>query len=162
MMFDSNLEFVLEERANWIVNCSFLFSILWQNWWSSEPLKHHFHNKTSSWLFFYCIQFWFTELNFAVLSRKLYEQNHSLWHLYSLMVTGAFISLQKNRLFPINPYSISSFFVTTSAPGFTAPIGLHSIRLPNILWYWWIGSQHLFIFPPNETNTVYILFKNWQ
>lgn len=97
----------------------FIFSTLWQNWWSSEPLKHHFHNKTSTWVFFYCIQFWFTELESAVLSRKLYEQNYSLWHLHSLLVTGAFISLPKTRLFPVNQYSISFFFITMSTSGFT-------------------------------------------
>lgn len=162
MMFESNLKFVLEKEANWTVNCSFLFLILWQNWWSSEPLKHHFHNKTSPWLFFCCIQLWFTELNFAVLRRKFYEQNYSPWHLYSLTVTGAFISLQKNRLFPIKQYSISSPFVTMSTSGFTASLGLHSALVPNLLWYWWVSSQRLFIFPLNETNTVHILFKNWQ
>lgn len=96
----------------------FIFSTLRQNWWSGEPLKHHFHVKTSSWLFCYCIQFWFTVLNSVVLNWKLYEQNYCLWHLYSLLVTGAFIPFQKNRLFPVNQYSISSFFITTSASSF--------------------------------------------
>lgn len=78
-----------------------------------------FHNKTGSWLFFYCIQFWLTELNFAGLSRKLYEQSCPLWHLCSLLVTGAFILWQKNRPFLINQYSIS-LFVTISASGFAS------------------------------------------
>ena len=135
-----------------------IFSTLWQNWWSSEPLKHHFKIKLVPGFSFIVYNF---DLLSWILWAKLQTLRTELFFLAFTFSSGnrCFVSFQKNRVFPVNQCIIVFSSLQCQLLVLLHSVGLHSVWVPDI-FYSIDGSVHsVYFFPLMRQAQCIFFFK---